>query len=371
MNTKTILLMSVAVACGLGASYMTSQMLKERRTEPEQVKTVPVLVTTARVPGWRPIKEPEKFFEVKEYPEELAPKNALGQLIDIKDQRLNKSLDAGKPITQEDLLTKEQQTVADQLQAGQRAIAIRVNAESLAGGFVLPGSRVDVILTRREGNASAMIVLQNMLVLAVDNQVERNPETKSIIGQTVTLAATPAEATRLTLAGTVGELRLTLKGHGDTNRVLSGVMRVEDLQRPLATATSSGDFLDTDQSSSTTSPLVPLPILPSEEKGEKSEKAEKTEKPAPPPPAPAPVVRMRKRPHVMTIINGLQRDRTEFVDGLGEDQGDSSFNEPRRPRKTETKTDTARSETGSKGKKEKSEDKEETEQPEPRKSDKK
>ena len=367
MNTKTIVLMSVAVACGLGASYMTSQMLKDRRKEPEEVKTVPVLVATARVPGWRPIKEPGKFFEVKEYPEELAPKNALGQLTDIQDQRLNKSLDAGKPVTQEDLLTKEQQTVADQLQAGQRAIAIRVNAESLAGGFVLPGSRVDVILTRKEGNASAMIVLQNMLVLAVDNQVERNPETKSIIGQTVTLAATPAEATRLTLAGTVGELRLTLKGHGDTGRVLSGVMRVEDLQRPLTSASSSGDFLDTDQTPSTTSPLVPLPLLPPEEKGEKSEKAEKA---APPSPAPAPVVRMRKRPHVMTIINGLQRDRTEFVDGLGEDLGDSSVNESRRPRKSDTKTDTARSETG-KGKKEKSEDKEETEEPESRKSDKK
>ena len=62
MKPKTMILMVVAVACGLGASYMTSKLLANRNNTPAPVETVDVLVTTAKVPAWQPIKEPEYTF---------------------------------------------------------------------------------------------------------------------------------------------------------------------------------------------------------------------------------------------------------------------------------------------------------------------
>ena len=73
-----------------------------------------------------------------------------------------------------------------------------------------------------------------MLVLAVDTQDQRNPEQKSILAQTVTLAATPEEATRLALASSIGELRLLPKAHGDTKRMANVVDAASsDLDKPL------------------------------------------------------------------------------------------------------------------------------------------
>src|SRR5262249_37717743 len=74
MKPKTMILMIVAVGCGLGASIMTSRLLAERKDKEQGEPTVPVLVTKGRITGWTEIKEPEKAFEVKEYPVSLAPK---------------------------------------------------------------------------------------------------------------------------------------------------------------------------------------------------------------------------------------------------------------------------------------------------------
>src|SRR5881275_2444758 len=97
MKPKTMILMVVAVACGLGASYMTSKLLAERKQDDKP--TVPVLVAKIRVPGWVAIKEPEKYFEIKHFPPDVAPAKALTEFAELKDQRLNKYLDEGKPIT--------------------------------------------------------------------------------------------------------------------------------------------------------------------------------------------------------------------------------------------------------------------------------
>ena len=232
MKPKTMILMVIAVGCGLGASYMTSKLLADRQTGPAE-EMVPVLMAKVKVPGWTPIKEPEKYFEVKMLPESAVSKSSLKSFDDVKDQRLNKPLDAERAAMQGDLLSKEQQSLADSLAPGMRAIAVKVTAESVAGGFVLPGTRVDVVCTTRNSDPTAKVFLQSMLVLAVDTQSDRNVETKSIVGQTVTMAATPEEATRLSLASSVGELRLLPKGNSDTKRIANTVARLSDLDKPL------------------------------------------------------------------------------------------------------------------------------------------
>jgi pilus assembly protein CpaB len=317
MKPKTMILMVVAVACGLGASYMTSKLLAERnKQQPEQ--TVSVLVARAKIVSWQPLKNPEQLFEVKEYPQNLAPPRAIGDPAELLNQRLNKTLDAGKPVTRDDLLSKEQMSLAEQLQPGQRAIAIKVSAESLVGGFVLPSTRVDVICTTRGNDASSRIILQHMLVLAVDTQSERT-EQKTILGQTVTLAATPEEATRLALASSAGELRLLLKENGDAKRTYNVVSKWSDLDKPL-----NGDP-DPDRESrrvASAPTLVLPPVAP--------------DMPAPVPEV-KPVVEKKVRRHVMTIRTGSTVEKAVFINGQPEDEDETPAKKEESKPKTEVK----------------------------------
>src|SRR5216683_2099808 len=91
MKPKTMILMVVAIGCGLAASYMTSRLLADRTTKPETVSTVKVIVATKKVPAFEMIKEPEKFFVEKEVPEGTYPSKCLKSLDEVRNQRLAKA----------------------------------------------------------------------------------------------------------------------------------------------------------------------------------------------------------------------------------------------------------------------------------------
>lgn len=122
--------------------------------------------------------------------------------------------------------------LAVSLKEGMRAIAISVKAQTMAGGFVGPGDRVDVIVTykikvRDKDNPAvqSMIdqyatetVLENVRVLAADQKAIRE-EDKAKVARTVTLEVSAAEAEKLALAQEMGDLKLSLRGIGDDEQV--------------------------------------------------------------------------------------------------------------------------------------------------------
>jgi len=106
------------------------------------------------------------------------------------------------------------------LQPGMRAVAIAVNPQTGVGGFILPGDRVDILLTRRAGatggaTASVETVLRNVQVLAIDQQVAAPKNAKSMVGGSATLEV-PAEDVEVLLgAQSKGELALALRSYAD------------------------------------------------------------------------------------------------------------------------------------------------------------
>jgi pilus assembly protein CpaB len=298
MKPKTMMLMVVAVGCGLVASYMTSRLLAERSAQPQAEAKVTVVVAKQKVSPMVLIKEPEKHFELREFPESVAPKKALKSLDDLKDQRLNKPLAEDAPVTADDMLNKEQVGLPAMLPQGTHAVAIKVNAESLVGGFVLPGSHVDVISTTRGQEAQSQIILQDMLVLAVDANAVRDPNTQNILGSTVTLAAKPEEATKLALASALGELKLTLRGLGDTAHRRVPTAKAGDLSRPTRGSSTEGDDSETQVVSAPPPVPASLPTPPPAPKVE-----EKKEEPREEPPV---------KTHRMTIISGESTQTAVF-----------------------------------------------------------
>jgi pilus assembly protein CpaB len=108
-------------------------------------------------------------------------------------------------------------TLSALVQPGMKAVTIRVNDVDGVGGFVLPGDRVDVALTRQvdKENASTQVFLQNVRVLAID-QVADERVANPAVAKSVTLEVDTNGAQKLGLAGSIGTLSLLLRKAGET-----------------------------------------------------------------------------------------------------------------------------------------------------------
>jgi pilus assembly protein CpaB len=137
---------------------------------------------------------------------------------------------AGEPIvTRKIVRAGDSGYMAAYLQPGMRAMAVRVSVETAAGGFILPGDRVDVLLTREMdlGNAgtpesarnrfASSTVMQNVKVLAIDQTTRADEDEQAVVGATATLEVGPRDAEALALAKSEGELSLVLRSYADTN----------------------------------------------------------------------------------------------------------------------------------------------------------
>jgi pilus assembly protein CpaB len=136
---------------------------------------------------------------------------------------------AGEPIVGRKIVRAgDSGYLAAYLEPGMRAMAIAVTVESAAGGFILPGDRVDVVLTVRtkaeaavEGGAttakySPATVLQNVKVLAIDQSTRAGDDAQAVVGATATLEVRPQDAVLLAQAKSEGELSLSLRSYADT-----------------------------------------------------------------------------------------------------------------------------------------------------------
>jgi pilus assembly protein CpaB len=229
MKPKTMILMFVAVGCGLVASILTSRLIADRGESTPDEPKVTVLQVKKKILQYSLLKDPEEMFEVKEIPESAAPKKAIKSFDELRDKRVNRQLPEEYFITTDDLVSKDLNGLAAELRPGSRATAIRVNPESLAGGFVLPNSRVDIIWTSLNGETQSKNILQDMLILAVDQINDRDPERRAILGSTVTLACYPEEVLELATATKSGDLRLSLRPIGDTKILNLRPSKVADL----------------------------------------------------------------------------------------------------------------------------------------------
>jgi pilus assembly protein CpaB len=129
-------------------------------------------------------------------------------------------------------------TLSATLQDGMRAVTIRVNDVEGVAGFVLPGDRVDVALTRQLDKAAATtdVVLQNTRVLAVDQTADERNDKPSVV-KAVTLEVDTADAQKLALAASVGSLSLMLRKAGEVATETTKRVTLSDLINGGATST--------------------------------------------------------------------------------------------------------------------------------------
>lgn len=163
-----------------------------------------------------------------EWPKDLAPQNAIlrsdrpDALDEFVGQIAKAPVYAGEPIRAERLIATDRGFMAAILPKGKRAIGVSVEALTTAGGFILPGDKVDVILTRqvnaRGGNSfTSETILQNIRVLAIDTTTAGEQDEKTLTpGQTATLELTPDQAEIVAQASQLGTISLVLRSAQDS-----------------------------------------------------------------------------------------------------------------------------------------------------------
>ena len=233
MNPR-MLALSMAVFCGLGAAYLAMTYNKGNQGP----KMVEVLRTKSKVPFREKLSDPQKYFEVVAVPELNLPSNILTSFNLIKDKSLNKNLAEQSFITKDDLLDPNQHYLTDQLNKGKRLFGLTVNAESLAGGFILPGSTVDLIGTKRlaNNNIETQTVLENIRVMAVGDKSTINEKQgdvrHSIIETTVTLEVSPEQAQILAMWKSIGEIKLSARAKDDNDKVNTKTTKLNEELKP-------------------------------------------------------------------------------------------------------------------------------------------
>jgi pilus assembly protein CpaB len=213
MKPKTMILMGLAIVCGLGASYMTSRLLAERQA-PEEEK-VKILVAKRNMSVGQPLLKPEELFEFKEVSKENEPPDAIKDYDALKGKIMKQSRNKGDHIVEANL--RDNRAGLD-IPVGYKAIGLRVNLEGSASGFAtLPQSRVDVIQTVRGPDAKASysrFLLENVLVLAADLRLSPDGELASP-AQVVTFALKNEDLLKVNLAKELGILSLSLRKLND------------------------------------------------------------------------------------------------------------------------------------------------------------
>ncbi len=240
MRTSTIVMIGFAVLFGLLAVFVAQSWLNaqaEARMRSLQEQNKPLATRTIVVAG-KPLRFGNEITAqvLHEIPwsEDSLPAGAFAKISDILGSGKRVVLapiEVNEPILAVKITGPGQRaTLSAVLHEGMKAITIRVNDVDGVAGFVLPGDRVDIALTRLDGKGGATtdVVLQNAQVLAIDQVADERQQSPSV-AKSVTLEVDTVAAQKLGLAASLGSLSLMLRKAGETTSAKTARVSLKDL----------------------------------------------------------------------------------------------------------------------------------------------
>ncbi len=231
----------VAVVFGLLAVFVAQTWLNrqaEARLKSIDAQKTVQAPTHALVVASRPLRygaelSPSTLRELPWASDSLPPGSfaSIQELMSGGKRIVLTAIEANEPILGTKITGAGQRaTLSALISDGKKASTIRVNDVDGVAGFVLPGDRVDVILSRQLDKGAAVndVVLKNARVLAVDQIADERAD-KPAIAKAITLEVDIAGAQKLSLAGQIGTLSLALRKAGDSEPVNSRPITLADL----------------------------------------------------------------------------------------------------------------------------------------------
>jgi len=289
MNRKISSILSLAFVIAALASYMVYRVAA-KQTQPQQASTTQILVAARDLDIGSVIKEAD--LSTAEWVGPL-PKAALTKKETIIGRGVISQLVQGEPIVEARLAAVGAGGgLAATIPNGMRACAVRVNEVVGVAGFVVPGMRVDVIISGVDMGAASQgakvkTILQNIQVLSAGTNIQKDNEGKPVQVPVVNLLVTPEQAEVLSLASNETRIQLVLRNPLDNETTTTPGIAMASLFSGTAPAKIAA-------------PVVRKPVdTPA----------------APKPPAPAPIPAAKtpdQQVFMVQVLNGNKRTEEKF-----------------------------------------------------------
>jgi pilus assembly protein CpaB len=211
-----------AIVVAAGATYGVYKLLQHNR-ESARIATVPVVVSLVDLPEGSTIDR--NMVTANPWPVPTIPAGAFSTPDSVVGRVTRVAVFKGEPIVPGRLAPVGTGPGLEvKITPGKRAMALRINDVAGISGFIQPNSRVDVMVTltnTKDGKAQqvAKLFMENMRVLSVGHEVQRDAQGKPINAATATIEVTPEEAERLAVAASQGSIQLVLRGYGDPDSI--------------------------------------------------------------------------------------------------------------------------------------------------------
>ena len=292
MDRRFLTVLGVSLVFALVVSGIFYQMLgKASPSQPSQVKSdLKDLVVALKPISIGVIIKPDDVKLVKVNTESF-PKGAFSKVEDVVSRPVTSNILQDEPILEGRLAQRGNLGLPSLIPVGMRGVTIRVNEVVGVAGFVMPGMKVDVLLTGRPPGSEGMVtttVLQNMQVLSAGQAIQADSRGQTINANTVTLLCTPEQAETLTLAGNESRIQLVLRNGTDTDVAKTGGRELSQLYgsyvkaaKPKAVAAASDEG----------PPVRPKPIV--RKPVAEAVPAPVAAPPPPPPPPPSEIIEFR------------------------------------------------------------------------------
>lgn len=242
MRLRSILTLFLALVLG-GVAVLLARAWLERAepkvvaAQPEQPAMQLTKIVVARTTLFFGNRINAEQLRLVDWPASSVPAGAFTSTDDLlngKEPRtVLRMIEANEPVLASKISgAGEKATLSAIITEDMRGMTIRVNDVIGVAGFIVPGDRVDVLLTRDDGGKEKQItdiLLQNVKVLGIDQIANENQE-KPVVVQAVTVEVSPEQAQKLTLASQVGSLTLALRNVLDAQAEIARTVGVKDLK---------------------------------------------------------------------------------------------------------------------------------------------
>jgi pilus assembly protein CpaB len=212
---KVFLVLVLAVSVGGAFAYATYNYVQKAPTKSVSLPTRPVLVAASDLDIGATLRRED--IRVIDWPANAVPSTAIGNPDEVIGRGVIMPVIQNELILPLKLASKEAGGgLPPVIPPGFRALSVRVNEVIGVAGYVLPGTRVDVVATvsptDQHQDMTSKVILTNVLVLAAGTKIERDVEhNKPMPVTVVTLLVDPEQSERLTLAASEGKIQLALR----------------------------------------------------------------------------------------------------------------------------------------------------------------
>ena len=302
MNKRFLGVLTFAFLVAAGASLVLYKVLVNRPASAKTpTATVHIALASRDLELGTVLKEDD--IKLAEWPG-VAPLGATSKPQDLVGRGVTTMIYAKEPIIESRLAPKGAGGgLAAMIPPGMRAVGVRVNEVVGVAGFVVPGMRVDILISGNlpggNGNVGTLTrtLLQNIEVLSAGQDFKKDAEGKPVLVQVVNLLVTPEQAEQLSLAAQQTAIQLVLRNPLDRAAAKTPGTALSHLFGKMPAVPTKTEV--------TSAPARPRPVRTA------------AVAPAPvmmaPPPPPK-----KEAPFVMEIISGAKKEEKKFESASGE-----------------------------------------------------